>query len=175
MGSSSSLLSQYDLEDLQNHCSNSYSQREIIALYERFCQLDRTGKGFISADEFMSVPEFAVNPLCQRLLKMLEGLNFKEFLGLLSAFSARAAQADKLKFIFNVYDTDGDGKVNSSDMLQVLRDLSGNFLTDEQRQSILSRALKQSGYTVDSALTLQDFKEVLGKADLKMDVEVPVD
>jgi len=33
----------------------------------------------------------------QRLLKMLEGLNFKEFLGLLSAFSARAAQADKLK------------------------------------------------------------------------------
>lgn len=175
MGNSSSLLSQYDLEDLQNHCSNSYSQREIIALYERFCQLDRTGKGFISADEFMSVPEFAVNPLCQRLLEMLEGLNFKEFLGLLSAFSARAAQADKLKFIFNVYDTDGDGKVNSSDMLQVLRDLSGNFLTDEQRQSILSRALKQSGYTVDSALTLQDFKEVLGKADLKMDVEVPVD
>jgi len=175
MGNSSSLLSQYDLEDLQNHCSNSYSQREIIALYERFCQLDRTGKGFISADEFMSVPEFAVNPLCQRLLKMLEGLNFKEFLGLLSAFSARAAQADKLKFIFNVYDTDGDGKVTSSDMLQVLRDLSGNFLTDEQRQSILSRALKQSGYTVDSALTLQDFKEVLGTADLKMDVEVPVD
>jgi hypothetical protein len=44
---------------------SSDSQREIIALYERFCQLDRTGKGFISADEFMGVPEFAVNPLCQ--------------------------------------------------------------------------------------------------------------
>lgn len=28
---------------------------------------------------------------------MLEGLNFKEFLGLLSAFSARATQDDKLK------------------------------------------------------------------------------
>lgn len=41
------------------------SQREIIALYERFCQLDRAGKGFISADEFMGMPEFAVNPLCQ--------------------------------------------------------------------------------------------------------------
>lgn len=36
--------------------------------------------------------------------------------------------------IFRVYDTDGNGKVTSSDMLQVLRDLSGNFLTDEQRQ-----------------------------------------
>lgn len=41
------------------------SQREIVSLYERFCALDRTGKGFISADEFMGVPEFAVNPLCQ--------------------------------------------------------------------------------------------------------------
>ncbi len=36
-----------------------------MSLYERFCALDRTGKGFISADEFMGVPEFAVNPLCQ--------------------------------------------------------------------------------------------------------------
>jgi len=134
MGNSSSLLTQYDLEDLQNHCNNLYSQREIIALYERFCQLDRTGKGFISADEFMGVPEFAVNPLCQRLLKMLEGLNFKEFIALLSAFNARATKDNKLKFIFRVYDTDGNGKVTSSDMLQVLRDLPGNFLTDEQRK-----------------------------------------
>ena len=33
-----------------------------------------------------------------------------------------------------MYDTDGNGKVTSSDMLQVLRDLSGSFLTDEQRK-----------------------------------------
>lgn len=36
-----------------------------MSLYERFCQLDRNGKGFISADEFLAVPEFAVNPLSQ--------------------------------------------------------------------------------------------------------------
>jgi hypothetical protein len=35
--------------------------------------------------------------LFQRLLEMLEGLNFKEFVALLSAFSARATQDDKLK------------------------------------------------------------------------------
>jgi len=154
---------------------SSDSQREIIALYERFCQLDRTGKGFISADEFMGVPEFAVNPLCQRLLKMLEGLNFKEFIALLSAFSSRAKFEDKLNFIFRVYDADGNGKVRSSDILQVLRDLSGTFLTDEQRQLVLNQALEQAGYTKDSELTLEDFGKVLGKAELKMDVEVPVD
>ena len=36
-----------------------------MSLYQRFCQLDRNGGGFVSADEFMSVPEFAVNPLSQ--------------------------------------------------------------------------------------------------------------
>lgn len=41
------------------------TQQEIVSLYERFCQLDRNGCGFISADEFLSVPEFAVNPLSQ--------------------------------------------------------------------------------------------------------------
>jgi serine/threonine-protein phosphatase 2B regulatory subunit len=36
-----------------------------VSLYHRFCQLDRNGGGFVSADEFMTVPEFAVNPLSQ--------------------------------------------------------------------------------------------------------------
>jgi serine/threonine-protein phosphatase 2B regulatory subunit len=40
-----------------------------VSLYHRFCQLDRNGGGFVSAEEFMTVPEFAVNPLSQvRLL-----------------------------------------------------------------------------------------------------------
>ena len=43
----------------------SVSQQEILSLYNRFCQLDRNSGGFVSADEFMSVPEFAVNPLAQ--------------------------------------------------------------------------------------------------------------
>jgi serine/threonine-protein phosphatase 2B regulatory subunit len=31
-------------------------------MYERFCQLDRNAKGFVSEDEFLSIPEFT-NPL----------------------------------------------------------------------------------------------------------------
>jgi len=27
-----------------------------VCLYERFCQLDRNAKGFISSDEFLSIP-----------------------------------------------------------------------------------------------------------------------
>lgn len=55
------------------------SQQEIVSLYQRFCQLDRSGGGFISAEEFLSVPEFAVNPLSQvlNLSLSLSGLILK--------------------------------------------------------------------------------------------------
>ncbi|CAM8961402.1 unnamed protein product [Rhodiola kirilowii] len=150
MGNTSSMLTQYDIEEVQEHCNNIFSQQEIVSLYQRFCQLDRNAKGFISADELLSVPEFAMNPLSQRLLKMVDGLNFKDFVAFLSAFSANASTQKKIEFIFKVYDTDYNGKVSFDDILQVLCDLSGPFMSDEQR-------------------------EVLGTSGLKMEVEIPVD
>ncbi|XP_054785013.1 uncharacterized protein LOC129291583 [Prosopis cineraria] len=175
MGSASSLLTQYDIEEVQEYCNNLFSQQEIVALYERFCQLDRSAKGFISADEFLSVPEFALNPLSQRLLKMVDGLNFKDFVAFLSAFSAKASAQQKIELIFKVYDSDRNGKVSFKDMLEVLKDLSGPFMSDEQREQVLNQVLKEAGYSKDSYLTLHDFIKVLGGSDLKMDVEVPVD
>ncbi|KAG5523275.1 hypothetical protein RHGRI_035186 [Rhododendron griersonianum] len=127
MGNASSTLTQYDIEEVQEHSNNLFSQQEIVSLYKRFCQLDRNSKGFISADEFLSVPEFAMNPLSQRLLKMADGLNFKEFVAFLSAFSTKA-------IIFKVYDSDSNGKVTFNGILEVLRDLTGSFMSDEQRE-----------------------------------------
>jgi hypothetical protein len=49
------------------------SQQEIVSLYERFCQLDRSAKGFVSEDEFLSIPEFSTNPLSQVRLPYLSG------------------------------------------------------------------------------------------------------
>lgn len=107
MGNASSMLTQYDIEEVQEFCNNLcrysllyffllskfwtlswvfwfgvcklVSQQEIVALYERFCQLDRTAKGFISADEFLSVPEFALNPLSQ-VIKHYSTFLFIEYL-----------------------------------------------------------------------------------------------
>ncbi|XP_028779178.1 calcineurin subunit B-like isoform X2 [Neltuma alba] len=175
MGSASSMLTQYDIEEVQEYCNNLFSQEEIVALYERFCQLDRNAKGFISADEFLSVPEFSLNSLSQRLLKMVDGLNFKDFVAFLSAFSAKASSQQKIELIFKVYDSDRNGKVSFKDMLEVLKDLSGPFMSDEQREQVLSQVLNEAGYSKDSYLTLDDFIKVLGGSGLKMDVEIPVD
>ncbi|PQM39029.1 calcineurin subunit B [Prunus yedoensis var. nudiflora] len=175
MGSASSMLTQYDIEEVQEHCNDLFSQQEIVSLYKRFCQLDRNAKGFISADEFLSVPEFAMNPLSQRLLKMVDGLNFKDFVAFLSAFSARASMQQKSELIFRVYDSDCNGKVSFNDILEVLRDLSGSFMSDEQREEVLTQVLQEAGYTRESYLTLDDFVKVLGSYGVKMEVEVPID
>ncbi|KAH0982813.1 hypothetical protein GBA52_009990 [Prunus armeniaca] len=165
MGSASSMLTQYDIEEVQEHCNDLCG----------FCQLDRNAKGFISADEFLSVPEFAMNPLSQRLLKMVDGLNFKDFVAFLSAFSARASTQQKSELIFKVYDSDCNGKVSFNDILEVLRDLSGSFMSDEQREKVLTQVLQEAGYTRESYLTLDDFVKVLGSYGVKMEVEVPID
>uniref|UniRef100_A0A803P075 EF-hand domain-containing protein n=1 Tax=Cannabis sativa TaxID=3483 RepID=A0A803P075_CANSA len=149
--------------------------QEIVSLYQRFCQLDRNSKGFISADEFLSVPEFAMNPLSQRLLKMVDGLNFKDFVAFLSAFSTKASFHQKAEIIFKVYDSDGNGKVSFNDILEVLKDLSGSFMSDEQRERVLTQVLQECGYTRESYLMLDDFIKVLGSTGLKMEVEVPID
>ncbi|XP_021906521.1 calcineurin subunit B isoform X4 [Carica papaya] len=141
MGSASSVLTQYDIEEVQRHCDNLY----------------RNAKGFISADEFLSVPEFAMNPLSQRLLKMVDGLNFKDFLSFLSAFSSKASMQQKIGLIFKVYDTDCNGKVSFDDIMEVLRDLSGSFMSDKQREEVLSQVLREAGYTRDSYLMLDNF------------------
>jgi len=36
--------------------------------------------------------------------------------------------------IFKVYDSDGNGKISFNDILEVLQDLSGVFMSNEQRE-----------------------------------------
>ncbi|KAL8042958.1 hypothetical protein ABFX02_09G087000 [Erythranthe guttata] len=175
MGSASSMLTQYDIELVQEHCNYLFGQQEIVCLYNRFCQLDRNAKGFISADEFLSVPEFAMNPISQRLIKMVDGLNFKDFVAFLSAFSAKATLPQKIEIIFKVYDSDCKGKVTFNDLIQVLHDLTGSFMSDKQREVVLSELLHEAGYTKKSSLLLDDFFKILENRGLRMEVEIPVD
>ncbi|KAK8629122.1 hypothetical protein V6N13_077976 [Hibiscus sabdariffa] len=82
MGNASSMLTQYDIEEVQEHCNYLFSGQEIVSLYERFCELDRNAKGYITAEEMLSVPEFAMNPLSKRLVEMVDGFNFKDFVAI---------------------------------------------------------------------------------------------
>lgn len=64
--------------------------------------------------------------------------------------------------IFRVYDTDSNGKVSFNDILEVLRDLSGSFMSDEQRE-VLTRIPHSPflflHWIVPSQIKVDDFEE----------------
>ena len=72
-------LTQYDIEDVQQHCGGKFTSREIQALYQRFRALDKKHKGFITEDELMAIPELAISPLAPRIVQMFQNQNFKDF------------------------------------------------------------------------------------------------
>ncbi|KAF8689933.1 hypothetical protein HU200_041568 [Digitaria exilis] len=163
MGNASSMLTQYDIEEVQEH----FSQQEIVSLYERFCQLDRSAKGFISEDEFLSIPEFSLNPLSK-----VRPIHFPLILG---PAGPRGFHTHVGAVIFKVYDIDGKGKVTFKDLLEVLRDQTGSFMSDEQREQVVTKVLEEAGYAKDYSFSVEDFIQIIDHPGLKMEVEVPID
>mmetsp|Transcript_4480 Transcript_4480/g.15538 ORF Transcript_4480/g.15538 Transcript_4480/m.15538 type:complete len:198 (-) Transcript_4480:245-838(-) len=157
-------LTQHDLEDVQAHTQHHFTMEEIQSLYRRFRALDRGHKGFIAPDELLKLPELAMNPLAQRILQVFENVNFKAFCSLLSVFSGRASREDKLRFIFQVYDIDGDGYVSRTDLLVMLRHLAGSSLSEEQLADLAHRCLREGrSWAADEAeprLAFEDFERV---------------
>lgn len=116
MGGRVSTLAPEDIQDLQ-HCSH-FSEAEIGELYRRFRKLDKDQSGSLSADELLSIPEFAMNPLAPtRLIPLFmtqvndsmdrelwlkearskaKEVSLRGFIKILSVFHARASPAEKL-------------------------------------------------------------------------------
>lgn len=70
-------LTQYDIEEVQEHCGGRFNHREIQSLYKRFRNLDKQHKGYISEDELLNIPELAISPLASRIVQVFQNINFK--------------------------------------------------------------------------------------------------
>lgn len=97
---------------------NIFSPKEINKLYKRFSKLDKDKKGEIDIEEFYDIPALAQNPLVKRVMitfdKNKDGkISFVEFIEGLAKLSMGGSEADKIRFCFDIYDEDGDGKISS--------------------------------------------------------------
>lgn len=78
--------------------------KEVRRLYHRFRRLDRGRKGYITQDDLMTVPELVMTPLAPRVVQLLledtdDGLNFQQFLTVLSPFLDRTGKFAKQKCV----------------------------------------------------------------------------
>uniref|UniRef100_A0A7S3Z6C0 EF-hand domain-containing protein n=1 Tax=Lotharella globosa TaxID=91324 RepID=A0A7S3Z6C0_9EUKA len=118
-------LSLYELEYL--NMTTSFTEPEIVLLAKQYHHLDINKDGVVCADELVQLPEFRRNPMKERLKEYFQAQNdgrsrfsMRQFITTLSVFSPRASIADKCRFLFNIYDCDGDGKIGKEDLRKIL-------------------------------------------------------
>ena len=81
----------------------------------------------MSRDELMQLAYLQHNALAERVMALApvrvspDGrYTFRDFVMVLSAFAPKASYMVKLRYAFNVYDFDGDGKLGRDDLMQLL-------------------------------------------------------
>ncbi|KAL5284623.1 CHP1 family protein [Megaselia abdita] len=118
MGNKVSLLLQPE-EIAQIQDETGFTRSQIERLYSRFTSLDRSGSGTISREDFLRIPELAINPLCDRIVHSFfvnstdDRVNFRQFMQVLAHFrpikktgSKLNSREEKLKcelFCFSVH------------------------------------------------------------------------
>lgn len=95
-----------------------FSAAQIERLYSRFKSLDKSGIcGSLSRQDFLRVPELAINPLCDRIVHMFfvdcdddhDRINFRQFMKVLATFrsstkptrSRNASRQESIQTIFS--------------------------------------------------------------------------
>lgn len=155
MGANTSALLSEEIEEITRE--TKLSQTEVKRLYKRFQKLDRTQSGTLDANQLLMVPELAMNPLHPRLLSLFENVNFRQFVGNISALSAGSDAERKIDFAFRVYDVDGDGLISCEDLEQVLRMLVGVHIKDETLREVVEKVVADADKDGDGRISREEF------------------
>jgi Ca2+-binding EF-hand superfamily protein len=90
----------------------------------------RRERGEISVDELKKMLELRIHFYRDRFFELLESdmetknitlLSFDQFLRAITVFHPQSSREEKLKYMFRVYDVDGDGQINKDDLANFYR------------------------------------------------------
>eukprot|EP00055_Hartaetosiga_balthica_P000431 m.136545 g.136545 ORF g.136545 m.136545 type:complete len:209 (+) comp10733_c0_seq1:89-715(+) len=170
-----------------------FTPNQIRRLYRRFTQLDTANRGYIVAEDLMAIPELAINPISNRIIQLFvhdagtnpsRSIEFPKFLTTLAVF-APLTQAhkrfhdtneikqwearqkhDKLQFLFNIYDTHGDGFIDQQELFSVLKGLVVGGMSDEQLRFIVEQTICEADNVGDGNISFDKFCHVLESSDV---------
>ncbi|KAK1154487.1 hypothetical protein AOXY_G28410 [Acipenser oxyrinchus oxyrinchus] len=185
MGCNASTLAKiHNLDELI--LETGFSSSHICHLYNRFHSLDKDDKGLLNRGDFQNISELAVNPLGDRIINNffpdgMDLIDFNSFARTLARFRPMEenpkkepdspepinSRTNKLKFAFQLYDQDKDGKISNNELLQVLRMMLGVQVTEEQLDNITDRTIQEADLDGDHAISFKEFKKSLEKMDVE--------
>jgi len=183
MGNKSSLLLQEE-EINEIHSETGFSPSQIERLYSRFTSLDKNDDASLSREDFLRIPELAINPLGDRIVhaffKENDELNFREFTKVLSRFrpvkksreNKLNSREEKLRFAFRMYDLDDDSRISKDELLAVLHMMVGANISDDQLSSIAERTIKEADTDHDNMISFEEFCEALARTDVEQKMSI---
>ncbi|XP_047636250.1 calcineurin B homologous protein 2 isoform X2 [Phacochoerus africanus] len=194
MGSRSSHAARIpDVDSIRRE--TGFSQASLLRLYHRFQALDRNEKGYLSRMDLQQIGALAVNPLGDRIIESFfpDGsmrVDFPGFVRVLAHFRPVDDEDDgnrdpkepeplnsrmnKLRFAFQLYDLDRDGKISRLEMLQVLRLMVGVQVTEEQLESIADRTVQEADEDGDGAVSFLEFAKSLEKMNIEQKMSIRI-
>merc|ERR1712133_283280 len=190
MGNSRSSL-QLQQEEIDEITSETgFTKQQIERLYARFSSLDKQSHGFLTREDFLRIPELAINPLGDRIVHAFfyesknteeEKVDFKDFVRVVAHFRPIKKNADlnkvntrmeKLHFAFRMYDLDGDDKISKQELLAVLTMMVGQNISTEQLISIAERTIMEADLDKDDLISFEEFAQVLEKTDVEQKMSI---
>ncbi|CAB4064141.1 CHP [Lepeophtheirus salmonis] len=153
------------------------TSNQIERLWSRFTSLDKHQKGYLSREDFLRIPELAINPLGDRIVHAFfkesrnsesDIVNFPDFVRVLAHFRPLKKNADKNKMnsrkeklhivvAFRMYDLDGDDKISKEELLAVLTMMVGANISEDQLLSIAERTIIEADKDKDNLISFQEF------------------
>ncbi|KAM0675718.1 hypothetical protein GVAV_000493 [Gurleya vavrai] len=122
----------------------------------------KKGKKLKISDIF-AVPSLAANPLTKTILKIYTNDNeirFRDLVSDLRMLVSKNPLDIKLKFLFNIYDTDGDGFICNFELYDILEILSENRMDGSKLQNIVDQTFRECK---TDFIDFQTFSELLHK------------
>jgi len=145
-----------------------FTEQEIAGpLKSRFAQLSQDSSGSVPIDEVCAMPEVALYPHLRRIVAMNNAdrsgvVTFADFVQAISMLSGRASMAEKLRTAFSLYDIKRDGNVDSADVFNIFRLMTGRQHSDDGLQQIVDSFMQR----FPAGLTSSDFAQMFSVADL---------
>jgi len=167
-----------------------FSHNQIDRLYSRFTSLDKQGKGYLSREDFLRIPELAINPLGDRIVHAFfhesqngeeDQVDFRDFVRVLAHFrpikkkvekNKLNSRMEKLHFAFRMYDLDGDDKISKEELLAVLTMMVGANISTEQLISIAERTIMEADSDKDDLISFEEFAQVLERTDVEQKMSI---
>ncbi|CAK1550438.1 unnamed protein product [Leptosia nina] len=185
MGNKSSLLLREE-EIAQIQEETGFTPNQIERLYSRFTALDKNDCGTLSREDFLRIPELAINPLSERIVSAFfaeshdDRVNFLQFMRVLAHFrpirknreNKLNSREDKLRFAFSMYDLDNDGKISRDELLAILHMMVGVNISEEQLSSIAERTIIEADTNNDQMISFEEFAHALERTDVEQKMSI---